>query len=179
MGDAARGLGYEYLAICDHTRNVRVVPGLDADEVRRQGEEIAAANEQLAPFRILRGIECDILPDGSLDLPDDVLAELDWVQLSLHAGQREEGSSLTKKRCSGCPLPASCPRSRSIRLTTFGCIVSELARGLPLRINRPPRSTHALGGVRQAISKIHSASSSGLSLTVQRNLRKISEVPEL
>ena len=85
MGEAARGLGYEYLAICDHTRNVRVVPGLDADEVRRQGEEIAAANERLAPFRILRGIECDILPDGSLDLPDDVLAELDWVQASVHA----------------------------------------------------------------------------------------------
>ena len=67
---------------------MRVVPGLDADAVRRQGEEIAEANERLAPFRVLRGIECDILPDGSLDLPDDVLAELDWVQLSLHAGQR-------------------------------------------------------------------------------------------
>ena len=53
-------------------------------------EEIAAANEQLAPFRILRGAEVDIRSDGSLDLPDDVLAELDWVQLSLHAGQREE-----------------------------------------------------------------------------------------
>src|SRR5262249_55214356 len=77
MGEAARGLGYEYLAICDHTRNVRVVPGLDGDDVRCQAEEIAAANERLAPFRILRGIECDILPDGSLDLPDDVLAELD------------------------------------------------------------------------------------------------------
>src|SRR4029450_4026914 len=88
MGEAARALGYEYLAICDHTRNVRVVAGLDADDVRRQGEEIAAANERLAPFRILRGIECDILPAGSLDLPDDVLAELEWVQASVHAGQR-------------------------------------------------------------------------------------------
>ena len=46
MGEAARALGYEYLAICDHTRNVRVVPGLDADDVRRQAEEIAAANER-------------------------------------------------------------------------------------------------------------------------------------
>jgi len=67
MGEAARALGYEYLAICDHTRAVQVVPGLDADDVRRQGEEIAAANETLAPFRILRGAECDILHDGSLD----------------------------------------------------------------------------------------------------------------
>jgi DNA polymerase (family X) len=96
MAAAALERGYEYLAICDHTRSVRVVPGLDADDVRRQAEEVAEANEQLAPFRVLRGIECDILPDGSLDLPDDVLGELEWVQLSLHAGQRRAGDALTR-----------------------------------------------------------------------------------
>jgi DNA polymerase (family 10) len=95
MALAARERGYEYLAICDHTKNVRVVPGLAADDVREQAEEIAEANERLAPFRVLRGIECDILPDGSLDLPDDVLAELEWVQASLHAGQRRSGAVLT------------------------------------------------------------------------------------
>ena len=88
MANAARARGYDYLAICDHTANVRVVPGLGADDVRCQAEEIASINELLAPFRVLRGIECDILADGSLDLPDDVLAELEWVQISLHAGQR-------------------------------------------------------------------------------------------
>jgi DNA polymerase (family 10) len=97
MATAAIERGYEYLAICDHTVNVRVVPGLDADAVRRQGDEIAEANERLAPFRVLRGIECDILADGRLDLPDDVLAELDWVQLSLHAGQRGSRRDLTRK----------------------------------------------------------------------------------
>jgi len=97
MALAARERGYEYLAICDHTKNVRVVPGLAGDELREQAEEIADANERLAPFRVLRGIECDILPDGSLDLPDDVLAELDWVQASLHAGQRRSGDVLTKQ----------------------------------------------------------------------------------
>jgi DNA polymerase (family 10) len=97
MAAAAIERGYEYLAICDHTVSVRVVPGLDADAVRRQAEEIAEANERLAPFRVLRGIECDILADGRLDLPDDVLAELDWVQLSLHAGQRGERKELTRK----------------------------------------------------------------------------------
>ena len=97
MGLAARDLGYEYLAICDHTKAVRVVEGLDADGLRRQGEEIAAANEELAPFRLLRGSECDILPDGSLDLPDDVLAELDWLQISLHAGQRWGREALTDR----------------------------------------------------------------------------------
>src|SRR5205085_9901448 len=79
MGRAARELGYEYLAICDHTPNVTVVPGLDAGALRRQAVEIAAANAELAPFRVLRGAECDIRRDGTLDLPDDVLAELDWV----------------------------------------------------------------------------------------------------
>jgi DNA polymerase (family 10) len=97
MGRAAQELGYEYLAICDHTVSVTVVPGLTADDVRRQGEEIAAANEVLAPFRILRGIECDIRADGTLDLPDDVLAELDWVMASIHAGQRGSKEQLTAR----------------------------------------------------------------------------------
>ena len=97
LAEAARARGYEYVAVCDHTRSVRVVPGLDADDLRRQAEEIAAANEQLAPFRVLRGSECDIRPDGSLDLPDDVLASLEWVQLSLHAGQRAPRAELTAR----------------------------------------------------------------------------------
>jgi DNA polymerase (family 10) len=106
MAEAATALGYEYLAICDHTRSVRVVPGLDADDVRRQGAEIAAVNDQLAPFRVLRGIECDILADGSLDLPDDVLAELDWVQASVHAGQRQSREQLTKRTLAAIEHPA-------------------------------------------------------------------------
>jgi DNA polymerase (family 10) len=118
MGEAAFARGYEYLAICDHTRNVRVVPGLDADDVRRQGGEIAAANELLAPFRILRGIECDILPDGSLDLPDDVLAELEWVQASVHAGQRGSATEMTKRTLEAMRHPAvrclSHPKGRII-----------------------------------------------------------------
>jgi DNA polymerase (family 10) len=97
MGRAARERGYEYLAICDHTPAVGAVRGLQADDLRRQAEEIAAANEVLAPFRVLRGVECDILPDGRLDLPDDILAELDWVQASVHGGQRMPARELTKR----------------------------------------------------------------------------------
>jgi DNA polymerase (family 10) len=97
MGRAARERGYDYLAICDHTPAVGAVPGLTPDDVRRQAEEIAAANEVLAPFRVLRGIECDILPDGRLDLPDDVLAELDWVQASVHGGQRMPRREMTER----------------------------------------------------------------------------------
>jgi DNA polymerase (family 10) len=97
MGRAALERGYEYLAICDHTPAVGAVTGLTPDDVRRQAEEIAAANDALKPFRILRGIECDILPDGRLDLPDDVLAELDWVQASVHGGQRMPRREMTAR----------------------------------------------------------------------------------
>ena len=97
MGRAALERGYEYLAICDHTPAVGAVPGLTGDDLRRQAEEIAAANDVLAPFRVLRGIECDILPNGRLDLPDVVLAELDWVQASVHGGQRMPRRKMTKR----------------------------------------------------------------------------------
>ena len=116
MATAARDRGYEYLAICDHTPNVRVVPGLDSAALRRQAEEIGAANDALAPFRVLRGTECDIRADGRLDLPDDVLAELDWVQLSLHAGQRLPRKELTARVTEAMRHPAvrclSHPRGR-------------------------------------------------------------------
>jgi DNA polymerase (family 10) len=105
MGLAARELGYDYLAICDHTVSVGAVTGLTADDVRRQGEEIAEANVRLAPFRLLRGTECDIRRDGSLDLPEDVLAELDWVQASVHGGQRGSREELTRRVLSALDSP--------------------------------------------------------------------------
>src|SRR3954470_18513942 len=118
MALAARDLGYEYIAICDHTPNVRVVPGLDADDLRRQAEEIAEVNDEVAPFRVLRGTEVHIRRDGELDLPDDVLGELDWVQLSLHAGQRESRDQLTHKVTEAMRHPAvralSHPKGRII-----------------------------------------------------------------
>ncbi len=97
MGRAGAARGYEYIAICDHTPAVGAVRGLTADDLRRQGEEIAAANEALAPFRVLRGVECDILRDGRLDLLDDILSELDWVQASVHGGQRMPRREMTER----------------------------------------------------------------------------------
>ena len=119
MGRAARDLGYAYIAICDHTTSVRVVPGLDAEGLRRQGEEIEQANAALAPFRVLRGTECDILHDGSLDLPDDILGELEWVQASVHAGQRQSRAQLTLRMTEAARHPAvrsiSHPQGRIIQ----------------------------------------------------------------
>ena len=148
MALAARDRGYEYLAICDHTMNVRVVPGLDAEAVRRQGEEIAAVDDELAPFRVLRGIELDIRRDGSLDLPDDVLAELDWVQLSLHAGQREPRRELTAKVVEAMRHPAvrclSHPKGRIVNhrppnaLDLEEVVAVALAEGVALEVNGLP-----------------------------------------
>ena len=148
MALAARDRGYEYLAICDHTENVRVVPGLNADAVRRQGEEIAAANDELAPFRVLRGIEVDIRRDGSLDLPDEVLSELDWVQLSLHAGQRDERKALTAKVLEAMRHPAvrclSHPKGRIINhrppnaLDLEEVVAVALETGVALEVNGLP-----------------------------------------
>jgi DNA polymerase (family X) len=120
MGLAAKERGYEYLAICDHTVSVGAVPGLDADGVRRQAEEIAQANERLAPFRVLRGTECDIRRDGSLDLPDDLLAELEWVQVSVHGGQRGSRDELTKRVLTALDSPyVSCLSHPTGRLINY------------------------------------------------------------
>jgi DNA polymerase (family 10) len=97
MARAAIDRGYEYLAICDHTPAVGAVRGLTADDLRRQALEIADVNRAVAPFRVLRGSECDILLDGQLDLPDSMLAELDWVQASVHGGQRLPKREQTKR----------------------------------------------------------------------------------
>lgn len=89
MAEAARGSGYAYLGICDHSRSLQIANGLSVERVREQQEEIAALNDAFArdggpPFRIFSGIESDILADGSLDYPDDVLASFDLVVASVH-----------------------------------------------------------------------------------------------
>jgi DNA polymerase (family X) len=162
MGRAARAKGYEYLAICDHTPAVGAVQGLTPDDVRRQGEEIAAANEELAPFRVLRGIECDILPDGRLDLPDDVLAELDWVQASVHGGQRMPRAEMTKRVEEALLHPAvrclSHPTGRIINRRPENALdlerIFELARaqGIAVEVNGLPARLDLSGEhVREAL----------------------------
>lgn len=85
MVEAAAGRGYHYVAITDHSPATRIVAGLDAAALRAQAAEIAAVQEELAGIRILRGCEVDILPDGSLDLDDETLGELDLVLASVHS----------------------------------------------------------------------------------------------
>jgi DNA polymerase (family X) len=85
MAHGARERGYEYMAITDHSPNVSVTQGLDASELSRQIDEIDRLNDELEDITILKGIEVDILEDGSLDLPDDILGRLDLTVCSVHS----------------------------------------------------------------------------------------------
>ncbi len=87
---AARARGYEYVAICDHSPSLTVASGLSVERLREQMEEIDRLNENLEGFTILKGCEVDVMADGSLDLPDDVLEELDIVVASVHKGLRQD-----------------------------------------------------------------------------------------
>jgi len=84
MAEAAQTLGYEYLAITDHSRRLTVAKGLDEKRLRTQMEQIDRLNESLKGIVLLKAIEVDILEDGSLDLPDSVLRELDLTVCSVH-----------------------------------------------------------------------------------------------
>lgn len=84
MAEHCRALGYEYLGISDHSKTAFYAGGLEVDRVLQQHEEIEQLNKEMAPFRIFKGIESDILPDGSLDYPDDVLARFDFIVASIH-----------------------------------------------------------------------------------------------
>ena len=92
MVEAARKRGYEYLAITDHSATHGFGNHVDADALRAQVERVRALDAQLDDFTVLIGTETNVLPDGSVDYPDDVLAELDWVIASVHTsfGMREQ-----------------------------------------------------------------------------------------
>jgi len=84
MAEAAKAKGYDYIAVTDHSKHLTVAKGLDEKRLRQQMEAIDALNEELEGITILKGIECDILEDGTMDLPDSVLKELDLVIGAVH-----------------------------------------------------------------------------------------------
>ena len=105
MAEAARALGHEYLVLTDHSARLTVAHGLDAERLRAQLEVLAELNEDLAPFRILTGIEVDILEDGSLDQELDLLAELDVVVASVHSKLRMEAPAMTERMLAAVESP--------------------------------------------------------------------------
>ncbi|MCC7292638.1 MAG: DNA polymerase/3'-5' exonuclease PolX [Phycisphaerales bacterium] len=92
MAEAAKALGYHTIAICDHSKSSVIANGLTVERMKAHIKAIRKAGEKTAGIRILAGCECDILPDGSLDYPDELLAECDWVVASIHIAQGKGGS---------------------------------------------------------------------------------------
>ena len=97
MARTAMALGHEYMVLTDHSPRLTVAHGLSAARLREQLDEVAELNERLAPFRILTGIEVDILEDGSLDQDEDLLARLDVVVASVHSKLRMGRREMTER----------------------------------------------------------------------------------
>ena len=107
MAETAAALGHEWVAITDHSARLTVAHGLDEARLRRQMEDIAVLNDEMAPFTILTGMEVDILEDGSLDLSDELLAELDVVVASVHSKLRMPADEMTPRMVAAIANPHS------------------------------------------------------------------------
>lgn len=97
MAETAIDLGHEYLALTDHSPRLTVANGLTPERLEQQLDVVAVLNEELAPFRILTGIEVDILADGSLDQTDELLGRLDVVVASVHSDLRAPRAQMTER----------------------------------------------------------------------------------
>ncbi|MFG3101980.1 PHP domain-containing protein [Streptomyces sp. NPDC048182] len=97
MGRAAAALGHEWAVLTDHSPRLTVARGLSPDRLREQLDVVAGLNERWAPFRLLTGIECDILEDGSLDQEPELLERLDVVVVSVHSKLRMEARAMTRR----------------------------------------------------------------------------------
>lgn len=99
MAETARALGHEWMALTDHSPRLKIARGLSAERLRQQLQVVAELNQRFAPFRILTGIEVDILQDGTLDQDADVLADLDVVVASVHSSLRMDSPEMTRRMC--------------------------------------------------------------------------------
>ena len=165
MAEAARDLGHDYLVLTDHSARLTVAHGLDAERLRAQLDVVAALNEDLAPFRILTGIEVDILEDGSLDQELDLLAELDVVVASVHSKLRMESPAMTERMLAAIESPHTdilghCTgrlitgRGRAQSTFNADAVFGACARtGTAVEINsRPERQDPPQDLLRQAVS---------------------------
>lgn len=106
MAEECRRLGFEYFGICDHSMSVYYAKGLPPERVKQQHKEIDKLNAELKGFHIFKGTECDILPDGKLDYPDNVLASFDFVVASIHSSMNMTEEQATKRLIKAMEHPA-------------------------------------------------------------------------
>jgi putative hydrolase len=126
MAETARDLGHEWMVLTDHSPRLTVANGLSPDRLRAQLEDVTALNEELAPFRILTGIEVDILADGSLDQEPELLSRLDVVVGSVHSELRMEARLMTRRMVAALANP---------HLDILGHMTGRMTAG---RRKRPP-----------------------------------------
>jgi len=97
IAKAAQKRGYQYVAICDHSKSLKIAHGLDESRLTKQIEEIDRINDKTKGFQILKGTEVDILTDGKLDLPEKILEKLDIVVGAIHSGFKQDKGKMTKR----------------------------------------------------------------------------------
>ncbi len=165
MAEAARELGHDYLVLTDHSARLTVAHGLNAERLRAQLDVVAELNMDLAPFRILTGIEVDILEDGALDQELELLAQLDVVVASVHSKLRMESPAMTERMLAAIESPHTdilghCTgrlitgRGRPQSTFDADAVFSACARtGTAVEINsRPERQDPPQDLLRQAVS---------------------------
>lgn len=108
MIEAARQRGRKYIAITDHSQRVSMARGLNPERLRAHWAEIHKIREEYSDIEVLLGIECDILENAELDLPDDVLAEAEWVLAVLHYGLKQPGEQIMKRLLNAIRHPSVC-----------------------------------------------------------------------
>ena len=151
MANAARAAGLEYLAITDHSKALAMANGLDETRALEHARAIRDVDRRLSEITLLAGIECDILPDGSLDLSEDCLAQLDIVIASVHSAFRQEEQQMTDRVLRavespvvdviGHPTGRLLLRREPYRLNVEALIDSAAQHGVALEINS---QTHRL-----------------------------------
>jgi putative hydrolase len=155
MAKTAAELGHEYMVLTDHSPRLTVAHGLSEERLNEQLDEVASLNVAMAPFRILTGIEVDILEDGALDHADDVLAQLDVVVASVHSKLKMERTLMTARmlravrsphvdilgHCTGRMIDKRDPSNFDIDLVFSACAESNTAVEIncrPERLDPPP-----------------------------------------
>src|SRR6266542_4261576 len=148
MAKAAKARGYQYMALTDHTQNLTLTRGLSPERLQEQRTLVSRLNHKLAPFVVLLGTEMDILLDGQLDFPPEVLAQLEYVSASVHTGFRQAEKVMTERMVRAISEPwvntLNHPHGRKIRrregyaLDTQTVIETAARVGCALELNATP-----------------------------------------
>ncbi len=183
MAAAARERGFSYMVVCDHSRSTSIAGGLSIEDLRRQIDEVRRVNEATEGIEILAGSEVDILADGSLDYPDDVLAELDCVVASVHAAfrlsRREQTTRLLRALANpwldivGHPTGRKLLSRDGIDVDMEALLDAAAEHGVALEINGDPHRLDLDWRWHRA------ATDRGILLSIDPDAHRVSEIEEL